>query len=331
MRRGVAIILKFKFIGVSIIIFVFMLADCGLADQKVIAMVDDNAITAAMLDLETSKLIPMTYFHKSVSDDRKKAATQQAFKKLLQRELIYKEVSSQGKLPDSDVIDNRFDEVRKKFSSKKEFENSVKGSGLTVSEFRKMLEKEIVEERFLKSEVEEKAVPTEDRIRDYYEKNREKFREPDKVRVLHIMIPVDPSSKMEEWDRARELAFDLIRRARSGEDFSALAYQYSKDSYRVKGGDLGFVHRGRLEREIEDAIFNLKQGEISEPVRTMYGYSVVQAGERMPETLLLFEKVREMIRQELTATRKKELLENMTAFLKNKWKVQVLAPDFSNE
>lgn len=311
--------------------FILTFASYVFSDERIIARVNDSNITSAELDLEISKIVPKTYFHKDMSGEKKKAVRLQAFENLKKREIIYTEAVIRGMLPDNEEVENRLNGAMKKFPDKKDFENALKNSGLTVDSFRKTIEKEMAEERLLKVEIDDKLVFTDEDLRKFYDSNKEKFFEPEKVRVFHIMIPVDPSSNAEERDKAKKLAEELAKRAKAGEDFSALATKYSKDAYRVKGGELGFIHRGRLEPEIEDIAFSLGEGEAGGPVKTMYGYSIVKAGERKAASPLSFDDAREKARKLLKDIRKKELMEGLMTLLFKKSRIEILDPEFKNE
>jgi len=84
-------------------------------------------------------------------------------------------------------------------------------------------------------------------------------------------------------EEALALAKELVKRLRAGEDFAKLAKEYSDDpGSRDNGGDLGWFGRGRVVPEFEKAAFSLKPGEISDPVKTMFGYHIIQVLEKDP-------------------------------------------------
>ena len=88
---------------------------------------------------------------------------------------------------------------------------------------------------------------------------------------------------------------------------SVIAWDYSDGPYRVKGGDLGLVHKGRLEPDLEKEAFQLKPGQLSNIIETRYGYHVVRVEEiKAPEQLGL-EDVSKRIKEELTEKKEKRL------------------------
>jgi hypothetical protein len=106
------------------------------------------------------------------------------------------------------------------------------------------------------------------------------------VRARHILLSLGTGASDAERDSVRALAEDLKRRAERGEDFSALAREYSQDRGSAElGGDLGTFGRGDMVGPFEAAAFALETGEISDPVETIYGYHVILVDEKHLESL----------------------------------------------
>jgi len=97
------------------------------------------------------------------------------------------------------------------------------------------------------------------------------------LRVAHVLVRVPPVGGSDAEDAAKAKVEDIIKRAKGGEDFAKLARELSEDkASAVQGGDLGFVGPGELVAPFEQAAFALKKGEISEPVRTPFGYHAIR-------------------------------------------------------
>lgn len=122
-----------------------------------------------------------------------------------------------------------------------------------------------------------------------YRANAEKFVTPEQVRVRHILIDA------RSCDAEKQIA-QLLQQARApGADFAALAQQYSQDPGSARrGGDLGFFERGKMAPEFDKAAFSLtRPGEVSDVVRTQFGYHIIRLEERRPAAREPFEKVRD--------------------------------------
>ena len=111
----------------------------------------------------------------------------------------------------------------------------------------------------------------------YYNEHAAEFEEPKRLRVAHVLVRVPPVGGSDAENAAKAKVEDIVKRARSGEDFAKLARELSEDkASAVQGGDLGFVGPGELVAPFEQAAFALKKGETSAPVRTPFGYHAIR-------------------------------------------------------
>jgi peptidyl-prolyl cis-trans isomerase D len=114
-------------------------------------------------------------------------------------------------------------------------------------------------------------------VREYYERNKMVHFDAGEVHVRHILFMVKPGEPEAAWEVARKKAEETAARVRAGADFAALAHELSDDTASAaRGGDLGFFGRGQMDPEFEAAAFALKEGEVSGPVKTVYGYHVIK-------------------------------------------------------
>jgi len=141
------------------------------------------------------------------------------------------------------------------------------------------------------------SVP-DSQIADYYSKHQQEFAAPEQVRARHILI--QPKTKDDAgWSAALAKAREVRAKATAG-DFAALAKQYSEDpGSKDSGGELQWFPRGRMVKEFENAAFGLKPGEVSAPVKSQYGYHIIQLEERRPATTNPLAEVRDVIREKL--------------------------------
>ena len=140
---------------------------------------------------------------------------------------------------------------------------------------------------------------TEDELQQYYDTNLSQYQTPGQVRASHILLRVDGD---EEAVTAR--AAELAAEARAGADFAELAREHSEDDTNAEnGGDLGLFGRGRMVPEFENAAFALAAGEVSDPVRSPFGYHVIKVTEKQEEVTQPFAEVRGAIENVLKRER----------------------------
>jgi len=125
----------------------------------------------------------------------------------------------------------------------------------------------------------------------------------------------------------KKRAEDLAKRARSGEDFAELAKKYSEGPSRADGGDVGFFKRGEMVAAFDRAVFALKDGEVSDPVRTPFGWHVIKALERRTAKPKPFEQVKDEIRDHLWREQMQRQTEQYVEELRKQAAVDVKMPD----
>lgn len=173
-----------------------------------------------------------------------------------------------------------------------------------------LLARDLLATEYLKKEVIDKIVVTDEDTQIYYKTHQEDFRTPEMLRVRHILIrPVNPSN---EQDRkaARSKAEEVLRRIKAGEDFAKLAAEVSDDSgSKDKGGDLGFLPKGRTVPDFEKAAFALKPGEVSGVVETPFGFHIIKAEERKEAGIEPYETAKGKARDKVFADLRKAKVE----------------------
>jgi peptidyl-prolyl cis-trans isomerase D len=136
-------------------------------------------------------------------------------------------------------------------------------------------------------------------IENYYEYHRDTFVEPKEVQARHILFKVPSSAEEQDVEQARKKAEAVLKEARDGTDFSALAKKYSEGPTGPKGGDLGYFKEGDMEKPFEDSAFNLETGEISDLVRTSRGFHIIKIEDIKPAREKPLAEVRKKIETDL--------------------------------
>ena len=131
-------------------------------------------------------------------------------------------------------------------------------------------------------------------VKKHYDDAPRRYSKPGSRSASHILLPLVPGAAAEEAVRAK--AARLVSEARGGADFAELARTYSKDAgSATRGGDLGVIQKGAMVPPFEKAVFALSAGEISEPVKTEFGYHVIKVTRVSKTEAIPFEEVREDI------------------------------------
>lgn len=144
---------------------------------------------------------------------------------------------------------------------------------------------------------------TEEEVKAYYLEHLAEFQIPETAKVRHIYFEVAADATPEVKAKTKERADKVMKALKGGEDFAALAREHSDDKDTAdKGGDIGYVRPGKTNSpELEKAIFALKQGEMSDPVNTAFGYHILKVDERKEKRTGTLDEAREFITQRLKA------------------------------
>ncbi len=143
----------------------------------------------------------------------------------------------------------------------------------------------------------------EDALLASYEEQAENFGTEERRKASHILIQVDSDADEAGLEEARKKAEEVLAKAREGEAFEELAKTYSDDPGSAgQGGDLGFFGRGIMDKSFEDATFALEKGQVSEIVRSGFGFHIIKLTDIEPRKIKPFEEVREILEQEYRNT-----------------------------
>lgn len=140
---------------------------------------------------------------------------------------------------------------------------------------------------------------SEDDIRDYYESNQGEFEKEQTVQARHILLKLAEDADPKQVEARRAEAQKIADRARAGEDFATLAKTFSEGPTKDRGGDLGTFKRGDMVKPFSDKAFSMKPGEISDPVRTRFGWHVIKVEKVSPATTEPLEQATGKIREKL--------------------------------
>jgi parvulin-like peptidyl-prolyl isomerase len=210
------------------------------------------------------------------------------------------EVEEQAKKLGVDVSDKDVDKeiarYKKQFygGSDERYEKAVKQQGLTDEQAREAIRQQLVSKRVF-DKVTGNTKVTDADIKSYYDSHKTQYVQPESREVRHILVP------------KKQLADSLYAQLKSGANFAALAKKYSKDPGSAANGGKLTVSKGQTVPEFDKTAFSLKKGELSHPVKTQYGYHIIQAlsAIKAAQTTSL-SKVRASIRQQLEQQRKND-------------------------
>ncbi|MDO8734941.1 MAG: peptidylprolyl isomerase [Elusimicrobiota bacterium] len=317
----------------------YSLAHCLYAAvvNKAIAKVNDDVILQSDYDEAVNPVIsqikktygevmPQEDMDKKIAEIRKELLDQMIDQKLLLQEAKKKDVKVSKREVDDGIetVKDRFKRKNEKVltavEADAEFNSELKKQNLTMAKFRDKLREDIMVNKLIEDGVVRKVIPpSADELKSYYEKNRDKMDEPEKVSVRHILIRVEKNASTKEKSQALNKIKEVQQKLNKGEDFAKLAQQYSEDPGSQKnGGELGFIVRGMMVKNFEDTAFKTPVGEISDYFETEFGYHILKVDAKQAKQKRRFEDVKLNLEKYLLAEKRQEEYEKYIKELRDK-------------
>lgn len=264
------------------------IAGCGLVEKTpegkqktVLATVDKEKITKADLDeymVSVTSYLEYSYGEDYLSNEEGKAAYLEYAEKYLDTlaaEKVLLKKAQEMKLEATDEeVQSKLEEIKKSYKTEEAYQQALAGSGLndeTVLDYlsEQILMNAVLEDMFKDIEV------TDEEVKTYYDEHIEKFTQNPGANMAHILVADEVTAK------------EVKEKLDNGEDFAALATQYSTDPGSAQsGGELGFVNyeNSGLVTEFIDAAKQLGENEISDPVKSKHGYHIIKTTNVVSET-----------------------------------------------
>jgi foldase protein PrsA len=297
------------------------LAGCGGGDEDVpadaVAIVDGEEV--ARSDYE-ALITQAKKSYKNQKRDFPAAGSQefqtlrnQAVQFLVQREQFAQEAENLDVDVTDKAIDARLVQIQKQYfgGDKKKYEKQLKEQGITEKQVRNDIRAQIISEKIF-AEVTGEVKVTDEQIEDYYAKNKAQYSQPESREVRHILV------------KTKKQADDLYTQLQSGGDFAALAKKFSEDTGSKANGGKLTISKGQTVAPFDQTAFLLKKNEISKPVKTEFGYHLIQPlGDKKAAKVTPLAEVKASIEQQLAQTKKNEAMTKWVDDLKKDYEDKV--------
>lgn len=298
----------------------------SFSDSTVTATVNGQAIFKHEVEVAVRQFLQKVgkdpdYFFTQVKDT---AVYNQAVDWLISIRLLAQEADRSNIKVEAAEIDAAVNRFKRTFASEQKFQDFLMQNHLTPETFAANLADELKVQKLLDQKVTSQVGDiSDDEALQYYNDHGEKYLQPERIRVHHILLKVTDPKDDKQVQIAQNKAQRILEKIKKGGNFESLARQNSEDPSAFKGGDLGFFAKGDMIKEFEDAAFNLKVGEVSNLVRTPLGFHIIRLDERQASDKVPFNEVRLEIRNQLKQERSNRLFENYVSTLKAKAKIRI--------
>ena len=229
-------------------------------------------------------------------------------------EAVCEQARKEKLVPTKEEVDKAFDDLKKNIDADKEYKNELKEMGIDDTYLRNQQEQDLIIQKY-KENFDKNVKITDEEMKKYYDEHKKDYYK-DEVKASHILIstvdnngkPLSEAKKKE----AKKKAAEVLKKAKSGEEFSELAKEYSDDpGSAANGGDLGYFTKGQMVQPFEEAAFSLKPGEISGLVESEYGYHIIKVYDKIDKQLS-FDEVKDQIKNTLMENKYMENIESIS-------------------
>lgn len=253
-----------------------ILAGADTAD-RIVAIVNDEAITEADVTGHVEVLNPQDLHGTSAPSaaSMRDAVLQQ----LIEQRLLLQEAKRQGMTVTNEEVDAELEDVRRRFHSDEEFEQSLTDAGLSRERFKEQIRERLLVRHAVDAKVRAAITVSPQEVASEFAAHPVPANSGDRVHVRDLLIRI---GERHTEVQARALIENLARRLARGEEFAALAKRHSEDASADDGGDMGWISPGTMMPELEVALAALQAGQISPPVKTSLGYHLLKVEERAP-------------------------------------------------
>lgn len=289
----------------------------------VVARVNGQDVTKADFD-RLVRNIELNNGGRSVPADRRDEILRGALDQLVIYTVLSQEVKSRNLTVPEAEVEGNLQEMKKRAGSEQEFQKALAERGMTEAKLRSDAKIDMAISKLMENEVANLGEATDAQVREFYDKNPDKFKQPEAVRASHILIKVEPNAPDAVKQKARAKAEGLAKQAKGGVDFAKLARENSDDGSAAQGGDLNFMVEGQTVAPFNKALFSLPPNQVSDVVETEFGYHVIKVTEKRAASQVPFEQVSAKIRAFLTEQRKQERAKAFIDDLKKKARIEVL-------
>jgi len=310
----------------SILAFLLPLNLRGEVVDRIVALVNGEIITLSELE-QMGKPYYDQVSQTSTAGEREekmKKARMEVLGRLIENRLLEEEMKKRKiEVPERDVDATIQDVLKSSKLTENDMKKALAREGMTYSTYRQRVRDELGKMRLVSREIKSKIVIEDVVLRDYYQKNLEKFTDPLEVKIQQIFFPVPERASQEETAAVEREARPILERARRGEDFAELARKFSKGPEAGDGGLLGYFKHRELMPELEEAGFKLRPGEISDLVRSPAGFHILRVLERKGGEPRPFAEVQFKIREELSEAEAQKKFEQWMKELKSKAYIEI--------
>jgi parvulin-like peptidyl-prolyl isomerase len=289
------------------------------ATRQIVAVVDNAVLYKSDLELELR--LAMLQIQQDPNETTELDAQQlreKVLDKLIDRSLLVQKANQDGIKASDSAVNARLARLKKLYPSLAAYHQKMKLQGLSEDQVRERIRQGVMIQRVLAAGPLKGLHISPQEAWNYYHDHPEEFMKPEQVHLSHLFIQVPQPAESAQVEAAREKIEAIFQRLQEGENFTALAIEYSDDPSRIKGGDIGYLTYSQLVPEVAQATFGMSPGQVSGIIQSPLGFHIIKLHDRRPAQRLDFEEVRDALIRHLKAVKADQATERYLRQLKTR-------------
>ena len=281
---------------------VFLSVAVQAAADRIVAVVNDEIITLSELN-NAFEPYQERFDTSYQGPDREKVRTETKLillNRMIDNVLMEQESRKTGIAVRNEEVTAAINDIQKQRNfSQDEFRKNLERDGITMDALRKDVWNQLMRMKLIRRDIKSRVAVTDEEIGEYYSKHREDYEGKESVRIKQILLLLPKERDPAVKEKLRADAEAIHKRLMNGEPFEQLSAKYSQGPEAAAGGDVGYIERGMIHSEVEDAAFSLPLNQISGVIESSVGFHIIQVIDRRGAGLKAIESVRDEIREKI--------------------------------
>jgi peptidyl-prolyl cis-trans isomerase SurA len=295
---------------------------------KPVARVNGVVLTDRDLLREMYSIFPYARQHNGFPKAQEESIRQGALQMIIFEELVYEDALRRKITVPASQVTNGEAEFRKQFDSPDQFDQYLKSEMHGSRQYlRKQIERSLMIEKVLKTDVQDKSTVSTAEVRAYYEKNPTRFEQPESFSFQSISIIPPLKATPEQEKQGRQKAEDALKQAQATKnyrDFGLLAEKISEDDFRVNMGDHRTVARDKLPPQVVKALLSIKPGQVSDIIQIETAFTIIRLNAHTAAHKQSFAEVKGELAKELQKAKYERLRSELAKRLRAKAKIEIV-------
>lgn len=297
-----------------------------VALPDVVAIVEGQEIKKGELESALSQVLASQGIPPNQLPAAQKTQAYQSLLKELILERLVDKRSAEFVVKDEDV-NGQIEKIKSRFPSPEVFKEQLEKAGQTLEKLTSDIRASLRQQNWIEEQIKDAPKATDADAEEFYAKNPQQFEKPEQVRASHILIAVAKDAAADLVSEKQKTAEAIADRVKKGEAFDKLASELSEDpSAKQNAGDLDFFVREQMVPEFSTAAFSMKKGEISAPVRSQFGFHIINVTDRKDAEKMTLESVKPQLLAFLSRRKHDEQVQTLLNEIREKAQVEVKLP-----